>query len=171
MPRNFWLATAALAAAIAGLAWLTLNAPPPPEDRAMVLPVDPEPLIVETEGRYRAFPIEIADKPWERQRGLMFRESLPEDHGMLFVFETPRTLSLWMKYTPIALDVIFISEDGRVKAVMRGEPFSDEAMTTVSAAKYVLEFKAGTAARNNIVDWARMSHRVMPLARKLPKPS
>lgn len=168
MSRNFWLVTVVLIV-VAALAttWLVSYAPAVAESRAMVLPDDPEPLVIETLGGYRTFTIEIADDPRERERGLMFRESLPDNHGMLFVFETQRTVSFWMKYTPVALDVIFISEDGRVKSIRRGEPFSDEAMSPINPVKFVLELNAGTAERNQIVDWVRVSHRVMPRAPSL----
>lgn len=57
------------------------------------------------------FNVEIADSPVKRSRGLMFRESLQPDQGMLFVFDKPEKLSFWMKNTRIPLGIAFFSED------------------------------------------------------------
>ncbi len=58
--------------------------------------------------------VEIADEPAEHSRGLMFRESLPENHGMLFVYPEERTLGFWMKNTLIPLDVAYADREGRI---------------------------------------------------------
>lgn len=58
--------------------------------------------------------IELADDPEERAAGLMNRESLPEDHGMLFLFEEPQILNFWMKDTLMPLDIFFFDAAGRV---------------------------------------------------------
>ena len=55
--------------------------------------------------------------PAERAQGLMFRESMPEDHGMLFDFETEQPVAFWMKNTPTPLDILFIRADGTVARI------------------------------------------------------
>ena len=84
----------------------------------MILPVDPAPLVVETDAGAKSFAVEIADEPEERRRGLMFRERLPESQGMLFVFEQTQPLGFWMMNTILPLDLLFISEDGEVRAIL-----------------------------------------------------
>ena len=64
---------------------------------------------------------EVADEPEERSHGLMDRESLPQDHGMLFVYDAPQNMSFWMKNTLIPLDIIFIHENRTVLNVEEAE--------------------------------------------------
>lgn len=117
---------------------------------AMRLDVDPRPLIVETANGEKRFSIEIADTPAERERGLMFRHDMPDDRGMLFVFERTQEVGFWMKNTPMPLDLAFIGEDGRVRAILPGEPFSEAEISPGEPVQFVLELKAGTADKNGI---------------------
>lgn len=128
------------------------------DSRAMVLPVDPTPLTVETDHGKRMFRIEIADDAAERAAGLMFRESMADDHGMLFVFDRTQEATFWMKDTPMALDLVFIGQDGRVKAIKQGEPRSIEVISPGEPVRFVLELKSGTAARDGIEDGDLLKH-------------
>lgn len=87
--------------------------------------------------------VEIADDEAKRQRGLMHRESLPEDHGMLFVYERERELSFWMRNTLIALDVAFIDRSGRIVDIQQMEPMTDETHSSRAPALYALELRQG----------------------------
>jgi uncharacterized membrane protein (UPF0127 family) len=120
------------------------------DGRAMVLATDPDRLTVETRSGERSFSVEVATSPSERERGLMFRETMANDHGMLFVFEDQRQVGFWMKNTVMPLDLVFISEDGRVQAVLPGEPFSEAVITPGVPVRFVLELTAGTAATDHI---------------------
>jgi hypothetical protein len=120
------------------------------DSRAMMLPVDPAPLVVVTHKAERSFTIEIADDSAERSAGLMFREDMPDDRGMLFVFQDTRNVAFWMKNTPMPLDLLFIGEDGRIRAILPGEPQSEAVIDPGEPARYVLELKAGTAAKEGI---------------------
>lgn len=124
----------------------------------MILPVDPAPLVLETGGGERRFTIEIADTDGERSAGLMFRNEMNDDHGMLFVFEQTRRLSFWMQNTPMPLDLIFIGEDGRVVAIRWGKPFSTAPIAPLSPARFVLELKAGTAQNAGLTEGDRVRH-------------
>lgn len=94
--------------------------------------------------------VEIADDEAERQRGLMYRESLPEDHGMLFVYATERHLSFWMRNTFIPLDVAFIDRTGRIVDIQQMEPQSDETHTARAPAMYALEMRQGWFADHDV---------------------
>src|SRR5690606_23804162 len=61
--------------------------------------------------------IELALTPAELQQGLMYRESMPENHGMLFVYSQPQYMSFWMKNTKIPLSIAFLTEEGRVSNI------------------------------------------------------
>ena len=74
----------------------------------------------------RAVRVEIADDPQERARGLMFRESLPADTGMLFLYETPRESSFWMKNTYLPLDIVFMDARGVIRYIHRNARPLDE---------------------------------------------
>ena len=80
----------------------------------------------------------------------MFREDMPDDHGMLFVFDQNQLVAFWMKNTVMPLDLLFIGEDGRIRAVRQGEPQSLASISPGEPVRYVLELKAGTAAREHI---------------------
>ena len=128
------------------------------DSKAMILPVDPAPLIVETDKGDLPFKIEIADDASERSMGLMFRDYLPPDQGMLFIFEQTRQVGFWMKNTKLPLDLIFISDNGIVKAIKRGEPMSEAPIAPDSPVRFVLELNAGTAAKRGIAAGTKMHH-------------
>ncbi|PSP55412.1 hypothetical protein BRC82_05590 [Halobacteriales archaeon QS_1_67_19] len=100
--------------------------------------------------------LEVADSPEERAEGLMFRESLPENHGMVFVYEDAAPRSFWMKNTLLPLDMIFIAENGTVLNVEHADPepnASDEELTRYQSdgpAKYVIELEQGFANRTGV---------------------
>ena len=94
---------------------------------------------------------EIADTPRKRAHGLMYREHLEKDHGMLFFFSEPQAWSFWMKNTRIALDLIWMDEKKRVTHIERNVPIctrSDDSCPQYRPnsddAVYVLEIAGGT---------------------------
>ena len=94
MSRKIWLAAGTVVAAIlAVFLYLNLQGPTIGGNTAMLLPTDPAPLVVETKTGKKSFTIEIADSEDERERGLMFRETMDDGHGMLFVFEATQRLA------------------------------------------------------------------------------
>ncbi|MCX7305372.1 MAG: DUF192 domain-containing protein [Hyphomicrobiales bacterium] len=127
-------------------------------DQSMRLPVDPAPLVVETKSGERSFTIEIADDPSERSAGLMFRDAMDDDHGMLFVFPDSKLLGFWMKNTPMPLDLVFIGDDGKVKDILPGEPFSEALIAPGEPTRFVLELKRGTAEKSGIADGDVLHH-------------
>ncbi|RWK44035.1 DUF192 domain-containing protein [Mesorhizobium sp.] len=162
MTHRNWLTTgvacAAMAFVIATGAFFHSQRPASADSRAMILAVDPQPLVAVTKAGERSFSVEIADTSAEREAGLMFREEMADDHGMLFVFEGPRDVSFWMKNTPMPLDLIFVGQDGRIRAIKQGEPQSEAMISPGKPVRFVLEFKAGTAARSGIEDGDLLRH-------------
>jgi uncharacterized protein len=151
----------ACAAIVFAAAAFGLPAGVPPsaaDEQAMILPTDAEPLIVGTDTGERKFTIEVADDASERSRGLMYRETMDDDHGMLFVFDQERPVGFWMKNTPMPLDLVFIDGGGTVKAVLKGEPFSEAVISPGVPVHFVLELKAGTAAANHVEDGDKVRH-------------
>ena len=69
-----------------------------------------------------AFVVEVASNDAQRMRGLMFREAMPADHGMLFVFEQELPLSFWMKNTRIPLDMLYFDRAARLVSIQRNVP-------------------------------------------------
>lgn len=116
----------------------------------MLLPVDADPLEIATTAGPRFFAIEVADNGANRSAGLMYRRTMPDDRGMLFIFEETRPVSFWMKNTPMALDLVFIAEQGRIEAILPGEPYSITPISPEKPVRYVLELKAGTTGREGI---------------------
>ncbi|WP_421913267.1 DUF192 domain-containing protein [Mesorhizobium sp.] len=128
------------------------------DGKVMILPVDPAPLVVMTKAGERSFSIEVADTEAEREAGLMFRTDMADDHGMLFVFDASREVNFWMKNTPMPLDLVFVGEDGRIRAIKRGEPQSEAIISPGTPVRFVLELKAGTAAKDGIADGDLLRH-------------
>src|SRR3989344_164444 len=97
--------------------------------------------------------VEIADEAAEWQQGLMFREELGADKGMLFIFGEEMTQRFWMKNTLIPLDMVFIDADNVIVDIQEAEPCRTEScIVYVSAApaQYVLEVNKGFSTANGI---------------------
>jgi uncharacterized protein len=138
---------------------LSLHAPlAQPAAEPMLLPVDEAPLVADTEGGERLFTVEIAETPEQQARGLMFRQQMDRDHGMLFVFPETRRTSFWMRNTPMPLDLVFIGEDGRVVSIEQGEPFSERPIGPAEPVRFVLEIGAGIAHETGIQPGTRLRH-------------
>ncbi|MEX2442872.1 MAG: DUF192 domain-containing protein [Alkalispirochaeta sp.] len=89
------------------------------------------------------FQVEIADTPESRRQGLMFRENLGQDEGMLFVFPDSQMRSFWMKDTPLPLSIAYISARGRILEIRNMEPYSEEPVRSRFPARYALEVNRG----------------------------
>jgi len=108
----------------------------------------------DTEHRIRA---EVADTPESRMQGLQGRSQLAADQGMLFDFGRPQPVAMWMKNTPISLDMLFIDAAGRVVGIAeRTQPYSRETLAAPEAVRAVLEINGGTAARLELQLGARV---------------
>ena len=111
------------------------------------------------DGTERALDVELAVSREQQAQGLMYRQSLAADAGMLFIYRPAREVSMWMRNTVIPLDMLFIAEDGEiVKIVERAVPFS---LTTISSdrrVRAVLEINGGMVNRLGIRPGDRLVH-------------
>jgi len=94
----------------------------------------------------KTFTLEVADDEETRERGLMRRDSMPEDHGMIFVFDREQVLPFYMKNTRIPLDIIFVAKDGVVVAVKQMKPYDLSITSSEKPALWAIELNAGAAA-------------------------
>ena len=108
-------------------------------------------ITITTRNAEYVFTIELARTSEEMERGLMFRDRLQSDHGMLFLFPDEREVSFWMKNTLIPLDLIFADASGRiVRIAERAVPLSTELIPSQAPVRAVLEVNGGTAERLHI---------------------
>jgi uncharacterized protein len=100
---------------------------------------------------------EIADTPQASENGLMFRDSLPEDRGMLFMFERPKRASFWMKNTRIPLSIAFIDSAGKILEIKSMNP-QDETVVPSSSDQvaYALEVNQGWFSRHGVSPGAKI---------------
>lgn len=90
----------------------------------------------------------VADTPARQAQGLMFVRELPADRGMIFVYDAPRMLGMWMKNTYVELDMLFIGADGRIAHIAeRAQPHSLDTIAAPRSVQYVLEIRGGEAQR------------------------
>ncbi len=94
--------------------------------------------------------VEIADTQQLRQLGLMNRDSLPENHGMLFVYPDEQIRSFWMRNTRIPLDIAFIDRNLTIVNIEQMEPQTDENTFSVSPVQYALEMDLGWFEANGV---------------------
>ena len=112
-------------------------------------------------GDVHSFQVELADDNERRRTGLMHRTELAEDAGMLFDFERVQPVTMWMKNTPLSLDMLFIGETGRIQHIAKDtEPFSLKQIPSGRPARAVLEVLAGTSKRLDIAVGDQVLHPV-----------
>ncbi|THD65813.1 DUF192 domain-containing protein [Robertkochia marina] len=95
--------------------------------------------------------IEIADTPYERQTGLMYRESMKEKQGMWFVFKEEAPRAFYMKNTLMTLDIIYADKEGKVVSIIKNaDPLNESSLPSDGPAMYVLELNGGSCDTWNI---------------------
>lgn len=138
------------------------NAQPPADAGAAPAAVAPSgldlvPLVIHADGREHAFVVEVARTTEEQARGLMFRESLGANEGMIFPIEPPRPASFWMKNTLIPLDMLFVRADGTIARIAAETvPHSLEPVRSGEPVAAVLELRGGRAAELGIEEGDRV---------------
>lgn len=121
------------------------------------LPVDT--ILLETGSSQFQFEVEVADDEGERSQGLMFRQELAENAGMLFLYPNERQVSFWMKNTLLPLDMIFIRSDGTIAEIVENAPpLSEETIRSNEPIVAVLEINGGTTRKLGIRIGDRIRH-------------
>jgi uncharacterized membrane protein (UPF0127 family) len=114
--------------------------------------------VIELKVGDRVIRAEVASTPEDQQRGLMFRESLAADAGMLFVFSSDHTgaVCMWMKNTTVALSAAFLDDTGRVLNIADMQPHSESSHCATGHARFVLEVNRGTFAAAGVKPGTRI---------------
>ena len=149
------------------------EAPPlPPPASAAACPPDPDG-IPKLKTAHVAFPeapgspkveVELVTAEREIQRGLMYRRTMPEDHGMLFRLEERRDHTFWMHNTCMPLDMLFVDNDGTVVGIVEGAtPLTDTTRSVGCPSTWVLEVNSGWTRRHGVRAGQKMG--IPPAAR------
>ena len=146
----------ALAAAIAACA-PTAASPEAPLERAES-GLEQVPVTVRSSNGTHRFIAEVARAPEEQSRGLMFRESLAPNRGMIFPYDPPQAASFWMENTLIPLDIIFIRPGGTIARITTAVPLSQDLVPAGEPVEAVFEIPGGRARQLGIavgdkVEW------------------
>ncbi len=109
-------------------------------------PVRAELALLTQVGKRFEFQVEVAGTLAEKRQGLMFRDKLPEKHGMLFLYQPAMDVAMWMKNTLLSLDILFIDSAGKIIKIERdAEPLSEKSMRSGRPVRAVLEINGGMA--------------------------
>jgi len=104
--------------------------------------------------------IEIADDDESRATGLMYRNKLAENQGMLFTFDSENIQSFWMKNTVLSLDMIFVNKENEIVKIHKNTiPFSEQSYSSMKPATYVVEVNAGYTDKYLIAEGDKISWR------------
>lgn len=99
---------------------------------------------------------EVAATPASRQKGLMFREKMPDNDGMLFVFEAPATQCFWMRNTKMPLTIAFVADDGSIVNLADMQPMTENSHCSAQPVRYALEMNQGWFAKRGIKAGAKL---------------
>ena len=125
-------------------------------------------IVIRTGGASYHFNVELAISTEERARGLMFRQELARDAGMLFLYNQDQAVTFWMKDTYLPLDMIFIAADGKITQIVRGaQPLSENLIPSGGYVRGVLEVNAGVADQYGIQPGDHVDFRAF----KMPAPA
>jgi uncharacterized membrane protein (UPF0127 family) len=116
-------------------------------------------LVIQRSSGRDLFQIWVATTPAQHEQGLMWVRQLAPDQGMLFLLESPRPMTMWMKNTYVPLDMVFADEAGRIVGIARNTtPLSTALISSPSNVAAVLEILAGESNRRGITVGDRLVH-------------
>jgi uncharacterized protein len=155
------IALAALFAALAPEGFAQGLRPHEPLNPAKAQSLPQTPLTIESDGALHQFSVELADTPDEQAIGLMHRNFLPSDQGMLFDYKAPHRPRFWMRNTFIALDMLFVRSNGEIAYIAENTvPHSERTVGPRQSVQAVLEVPAGTVARLGIKTGDKVRHQI-----------
>ncbi len=135
--------------------------PHEPYDPSKAQSLPTSPLTIESGGQTHSFIVELAETERERNIGLMHRNSLAPDRGMIFNFHTEGQELFWMRNTFIPLDMVFIKSSGKIIYIAANTtPHSEEGVGPADPVQAVLELPGGTAARLGIKTGDTVHHKI-----------
>ncbi len=103
-------------------------------------------LQIVSESDTHSFNVEVADTPEKQRHGYMFKEALPGDEGMLFTFKNLEVQTIWMKNTPIPLDILFVRPNGKILKIEHShQPYTLRSASSEAPVKGVIELIGGRA--------------------------
>jgi len=117
--------------------------------------------IYKADNTTEALDIEFAETDYETATGLMYRDAMDENQGMLFIFSSPSVHSFYMKNTEFPLDILYITADQKIATIAaNAEPFNEKSLSSEVPVQYVLEINGGVAEKWNVkvgdsVSWKR----------------
>ena len=113
----------------------------------------------ESDSLIKTIDIEIADSDYERQTGLMYRKTMEENHGMLFIFPQEEYQSFYMRNTQIPLDIIYLNSELEIVSIQKNaKPLSEDSLPSEAPAQYVLEISAGLSDQWNLEPGDKVSY-------------
>ena len=119
------------------------------------------PLVIKTasSGDVR-FNVEVAQTPAELQKGLMHRTEMPNNNGMIFIFDPIRPVQMWMKNTKLSLDMLFVAGNGKIVMIKeKATPMSTDRISCKEPVRAVIELNAGQVSRHNIQIGDTINHK------------
>jgi len=140
-------------------ALLSLTAAAPLHAQPAPARVEPQPTLprIEIQAGLHLIRAEVADAVDTRMRGLMMREKLGANEGMLFVFEQKAGHCFWMKNTLLPLSIAFVDDDGTIANIEDMKPQTEESHCPVRPVRYALEMEQGWFAKRGLKAGAKLS--------------
>jgi uncharacterized membrane protein (UPF0127 family) len=115
--------------------------------------------IVSPTGTEHKFNVEEAKTLAQQARGMMFREEMDDDFGMIFEFSEPKVATIWMKNTAIPLDILFVRSNGKIlKIEHRAQPFTQRSASSEAVVAAVVELRGGRALELGIQPGDTVKH-------------
>ena len=109
---------------------------------------------------------QVAQSAREREIGLMFRKTMPQAEGMIFVFDQPATQCFWMRNTLLPLTAAFVADDGGIVNLVDMQPMTENSHCSEEPVRYVLEMNQGWFAKKNIKKGAKLGGELFSAAKR-----
>ncbi|HEU0117005.1 MAG TPA: DUF192 domain-containing protein [Alphaproteobacteria bacterium] len=107
--------------------------------------------VLRADGTSIHYHVEVATTLEQEMFGLMFRKYMPQDHGMIFIYNPPQQVSMWMKDTYIPLDMLYVRADGTIeKIITEAQPLNYTPLSSDEPVHGVIELNAGEVAREGL---------------------